>query len=121
MSSERSPRTPAASAVRLTSRATCLSVRLQYYLEQRDPDFAEKMAEVLRGERSSSGNATHPSLPREGVRTRLPCALPCRDRESAPRRRLLEQGFTAGQLGHLVFTGLPNRPNLFQVKITAAP
>jgi hypothetical protein len=76
---------------------------------------------MLRGERSSSGNATHPGLPREGVRTRLPCALPCQDRESAPRRRLLEQGFTAGQLGHLVFTGLPNRPNLFQVKITAAP
>jgi hypothetical protein len=38
---------------------------------------------------------------------------------------LLEQGFTAGHLGHLVFTGLAklrgtSRPKVFRVKITAA-
>ena len=36
---------------------------------------------------------------------------------------LLEQGFTAGQLSHLIFTGLAKlrgvgRPKLFRVKIT---
>jgi hypothetical protein len=38
---------------------------------------------------------------------------------------LLEQGFTAGQLGHLVFAGLAKlrgtgHPKVFRVKITAA-
>jgi hypothetical protein len=43
---------------------------------------------------------------------RLLCALPCRDRESAPRRRLLEQGFTAGQLSYPQDRGADRPPSV---------